>query len=59
MKVGDIVICVSEGECNDLTVGKQYVVKGIGNDFDEDAIIVTDDAGNTIGFYSERFELCK
>ena len=53
-KVGDVVKCVDSGLCNNLTIGKDYVLLGVrGGGF----VKVEDDKGVYSYCYSYRFEL--
>ena len=54
-KVGDVVKCIESGVLLKLTVGKEYVVLAINN---RGNIMVESDVGDSVYYYSNRFELC-
>lgn len=56
MKVGDIVICIDNRDC-DLTIGKRYPVKSIGQEHGDEFIKVIKDSGGLGGFMKFRFKI--
>ena len=54
-KVGDVVKCVDTGVYNNLTVGKEYQLVDVSS---YGTVMVKNDVGNSVYYYSNRFELC-
>ena len=54
-KVDDVVKCVDAGVCNNLTIGKEYVLIEVSDGMLE----VENDKGICFYYYSHRFELSK
>lgn len=53
-KVGDVVKCVDTGTLKNLTLGKDYVLLDVINDY---GVKVENDKGSCFYYYSYRFEL--
>jgi len=71
-KVGDIIICINNGELNNsavanstnLTLGKSYTIINCDymthvNDSETNTVRIVNDLGNAFGYYAVRFENLK